>query len=351
MCHNFYESRALTKHSTNTELLLAPFQGITDKLYRNIYAKHFNGFDEMYTPFVSGSGSSSISHSKLKDFIPKEENYIATVPQIISNNPREIILFAKTLKDYGYNHLNWNLGCPFARIANKKRGSGLLSYPDELKAILDDVYNEIPLELSVKTRLGYYKEDEIFKALEVFNQYPLKHIILHPRTGKMIYSGEANPIAYLECIPLSKHKLIYNGDIYNILQFEKLSKLISSQTIWMLGRGALMNPFLASEIKGIKYSDEEKREKIRTFHDELFREIENIIKTKSKLIGRMKAVWYYMSGTFADGNNVFKAIKQSKNDKEYIDAVKQAFESGFSNHKQQSDYFKKSLKHIGSLAT
>ena len=35
-------------------LSLAPFQGITDVVYRNVFKKHFAGIDKFYTPFFTG---------------------------------------------------------------------------------------------------------------------------------------------------------------------------------------------------------------------------------------------------------------------------------------------------------
>ena len=276
--------------SIDIKLLLAPFQGITDKTYRNAFARNLGGFDEMYTPFVSGVGKGSINPSKLRDLLPLEENVITTVPQIISNKHEEILLFAKAMEENGFSHINLNMGCPFSRIANKKRGCGILPYPEEIQLLFDTVFKEISIELSVKTRLGYKKPDEIIKVLEIFNGFPLKHIILHPRTGLQIYSGDADPEAYSDLLSLSKHKLIYNGDVFNLSQFDKLKKIIPEQTDWMLGRGALMNPFLPSEIKGILYSDDEKRIMLRNFHEELFHSIKDKVKSNAKLIGRMKAI-------------------------------------------------------------
>ena len=35
-------------------LSLAPFQGITDSVYRNLYKEYFTGIDKYYTPFFTG---------------------------------------------------------------------------------------------------------------------------------------------------------------------------------------------------------------------------------------------------------------------------------------------------------
>ena len=35
-------------------LSLAPFQGITDSVYRNLFKEYFSGIDKFYTPFLRG---------------------------------------------------------------------------------------------------------------------------------------------------------------------------------------------------------------------------------------------------------------------------------------------------------
>lgn len=304
----------------------------------------------MYTPFVSGLGIIKINPSKLQDLLPKNSNIIDTVPQIISTDPREIVLFSKVMQDNGYDHINWNLGCPFSRIANKKRGCGILPYPDELKSILDNIYKEDTIQISIKTRLGYYNNDEIFTILKMLDAYPLKNIILHPRTGLQLYSGEANPELYKKCLDITKHEMIYNGDIYNISQYKKMQQYIPTQQSWMLGRGALLNPFIAMGIKGIVLSHDEKKKKLIEFHADFLSVLKNNYNKNEKIIGRLKAVWKYMSGVFHNGENVFNIIKECKSLEEYSVAVKTAFETDFADDAGHSQYFNKSLKHIGSLA-
>ncbi len=341
----------MTNNCKSTKLYFAPFQGITDHLYRNAYAQCFMGIDEMYTPFVSGTGTYNVNPSKLKDFLPFEKNLVSVVPQILSNNADEIIAFAGSVEMLGYKHINWNVACPFSRIANKMRGSGLLSSPDLLKSILDKVFESISIDFSVKARLGYQNEDEIFKVLEVLNDYPIKHIAIHCRTGVQLYSGKARPELFKSCIKISKHNLIYNGDIYNLGQYEKFKNLLPEQEEWMLGRGVLINPFLPSEIKGKNISDDKKRELLKKFHNILFTSICSTHSSSAKISGRMKAVWYYMSGVFEDGGSVFNSIKRVKTIEEYEKVVEIVLNSQFSDSKQQSEYFNNSIKHKGSLTS
>ncbi len=333
------KSSVFTLNAETPVLLMAPFRGITHKSWRNAFARHIGGFDRMFAPFVTGVGTETVSFNKLTDLVPKNAMVSPTVPQIIGTNPKEIITFAKAVADHDYTEINWNLGCPFARIANKKRGCGILPYPDMLNDIMDRVFQEMPIRLSIKTRLGYHDSEEIFKVLPVFDRYPLHELILHPRTGKQGYRGVADPQAYVKCLKHSRHALIYNGDIYNTTRFKQLKSLLPDQDTWMIGRGALMNPFLAIEIKGITFSDREKRSRLDAFHFELWHQACENQKHESRILGTMKAIWHYMAGVFANGQEAFTKIKRAKSKTAYFDAVEAAFQQNFANDDALESYF------------
>ncbi|MBK9356299.1 MAG: tRNA-dihydrouridine synthase [Bacteroidales bacterium] len=56
----------------------------------------------------------------------QSESGIEVVPQVLSKSAGEIIWLAQVCEQLGFKELNWNLGCPYPQVANKKRGSGIL---------------------------------------------------------------------------------------------------------------------------------------------------------------------------------------------------------------------------------
>jgi len=328
-------------------LLLAPFKGLTEKLYRNAVARHFGGYDAMYAPFVSGTGTERVNPSKLTDVTPIDTLLAPTVPQFLSNDYREVVQLGKALAQHGHTHANWNMGCPFSKIASKKRGCGILPFPDEIERMLDEVFKEFPIHLSIKTRLGYYHEEEILRVLEIFNRYPIHMIILHARIGTQLYSGTVNLDAFQECLHISKIPIAYNGDIYHKSRLELLQSKFPTVNTWMLGRGALINPFLASEIKGMVYSETEKRELIRNFLLEI--EAEGIINKAPTLrfLGYLKAVWFYIAGQFINPIEVLAKIKKSLTLAAYHNAMEDALNQPFADEDAMERYFRFGVKHVG----
>jgi tRNA-dihydrouridine synthase len=331
----------------DTTLLLAPFKGLTEKLYRNAVAKHFGGYNQMFAPFVSGTGPERVNPSKLSDVLPKVEMAAPTVPQLLSSDSLEVIQIGKALQQNGYAHVNWNMGCPFSKIASKKRGCGILPFPDELDRMLEQVFKDFPIMLSIKTRLGYYHPEEIIKAIEVFNRYPIHLLIIHARIGTQLYAGEVNLEGFGQCLELSKVPVAYNGDIFHKTRLDFLQDSFPAINTWMLGRGALINPFLASEIKGVVFGEDEKRERIRNFLIEIEQEGSKSKTNTLRFLGYLKAVWFYLAGQFENPAVCLLKIKKSLTVSDYRNAVEYALNQPFASEKDVEKYFRSGVKHLG----
>ena len=61
------------------------------------------------------------------------------VPQILTNQPDDFISIVKQLKQYGYDEVNLNLGCPSRTVVAKNRGAGFLAVTDQLDSFLDKI--------------------------------------------------------------------------------------------------------------------------------------------------------------------------------------------------------------------
>ncbi len=330
------------------QVSLAPFKGLTQKEYRTSYVRHFPGLDKIFAPFISGVNPDKINLSKFTDVLPVPENDIQTIPQFVSVDYKEIIAIAETFANLGYQEINWNMGCPFSRIANKMRGCGILPHPDKIRSMMDHIMPGIPVKLSVKTRLGYYSTNELPRVIEVFNDYPISELIIHARTGRQLYSGKTDPDSFLNCAALSKIPVTYNGDIYNADSFEILQQLLPAINSWMVGRGALINPFLPSQIKKLNMNETEKRRRLCAFHEEVFESLQSKILDERKLLGQMKAIWYYMHGIFDGGKQLFNDLKVSKDKRSYLNFVEILLQLPFADNVAIVNHWMKGLRQVGA---
>ena len=363
-------------------LSLGPFQGITDAPFRNVFKRHFGGIDKFYTPFFTGIHKEEHAKNLQGEEIDPRCNDVETLtPQILSTDAEEILRFAKQCKELGYKEINLNMGCPFPRVANKKRGCGLLPYPDKVEAMLDRVFEEIDIKFSVKCRLGYFSPEEIDAILPIFNKFPLSELIIHPRIGKQLYKGEADVERFKELMPQINAPLVYNGDIVSVESFERIRGVIESLSCgglrvkpamtpieetspksvivdkdpqspvlkgYMLGRGILANPFLAEDIKAsviknrnnkaIQGSDsldcfvprndaKRQTERLHNYVLDLYEDRLRHAGGSPKVLGRMKELWSYLMYSFDEPQDIWRKIKKINALKDYEEVVETIFRS------------------------
>lgn len=313
----------MIKENHNT-IILAPLQGFTDVTYRNIFSDHFSGVDEAVAPFISTMGQLRLKPSRIKDVAPQNNKKMIVVPQILGNVAEDFIFLADHLYAMGHKRINWNLGCPHSKIAKKKRGSGLLMYPNEIDTFLDTVIPKLSNTLSVKLRLGRKSKNEIFSILPVLDKYPLDEIILHPRTGIQMYEGTSDHDAFEKALLYSQHILTYNGDITNLNTFHTIKKKFPGIRRFMIGRGLLANPFLAEDIKGILTNGNHIK-RLKDFHDALFDGYQKIFSGPAHLTGRMKGFWSYLGPSFKESKKPLKNILKANSIARYHDMVEQFF--------------------------
>jgi tRNA-dihydrouridine synthase B len=297
--------------SDTIKIILAPLHGYTEAAYREALAGNFYGFDEAVAPFIALSPAERFNTVRLRDLKPSRNTCMQVVPQILGNDGTSFIQTALALHEMGYTRLNWNLGCPKRAIAAKQRGSGLLPHPELISAILEHVVPSIPQQLSVKLRLGRNSPDEIFQVIEVLNRFPLESVTVHPRTGIEMYSKNADVDAFAKVLPLIKHPVIYNGDIFSAEDFSGLRLRFPNVKGWMIGRGVLANPFLAGQMKGIELPDcSLQRERFIRFVYQLQELYAAESRSKGYLINRMKDNWGFFAFRFYNGEEIYQKLSR-----------------------------------------
>ncbi len=315
--------------NNSPRLWLAPLRGLTDAEFRTALARHFGGVDLAVAPFVTTHGGQRIKTAHLRDLLPGGNRHLPVVPQILSKHPEDFVHLANHLFDMGYDCVNLNLGCPFPQVAKKGRGAGMLPFPDRIAGFLEAAMPRLVGQLSIKTRLGRYQRTEIQALIPVFNRFPLREVIIHPRTGAQMYTGVPDQDAYAACLRELEHPVIYNGDITRPSDLNRLMERFPSTSGWMIGRGVLANPFLPGIIKSGRDSVADKAARFYRFHDELMENYARRLSGPGHLLNRMKAFWKYFADCFSGSTRARRRIHKSGRLEDYREAVHAFFSSGF----------------------
>ena len=288
---------------------MAPMQGVTGHIFRAVYLRLFDGVDHSYCPFVRlrDGRFSARDQQELRAGHAAGDGF---TPQLIAASPKEAVALCEQLVDFGHRRVNLNLGCPAPMETKRKRGAGLLPYPNDVAKILGALCRFEPtLTVSVKTRLGLRQKGDFSALVPVFNRFPLSAVIIHPRTAKQMYSGSVAWEFFGQQARQLTIPVIANGDMLTL--YDALHVLEAYPWIagLMIGRGLLRDPFLPAVIKELDLPSSP-ADALRHFNDELLKAYEGSGMLPGHILNQMRALWKYLAYSCEDARKVARCIKK-----------------------------------------
>ncbi len=249
-----------TLSSESPRLFLAPMEGVTDDIFR-----------ELITSISPIENSPSNVHYCVSEFIrvttslhPKKVFYryapelftdgktatgVPVLIQLLGGQPEPLAENAERAIELGAQGIDLNFGCPAKTVNRHDGGATLLKCPDRLYQISRAVREAVPLthSVSAKIRLGFDDPSNLLENVLALTEAKVSWITVHCRTKSQGY----RPPADWEWIPrlkeVSNVPLVVNGDIFSVEDFIRCRNITGADA-FMIGRGALKNPFLFSQI-------------------------------------------------------------------------------------------------------
>lgn len=310
---------------------MAPLEGITTCIYRNAHAKYYGKMDKYYTPFLSLHKEKEFGHKELNEILPEHNEGLLVVPQVLTNRSEDFLRAADKLKKMGYEEVNINLGCPSGTVTAKGKGAGMLTDLEVLDSFLEKIFDQTPVAVSVKTRLGVNDAEEWNELLEVYRKYPLKELIVHARVRQDFYGNSVNWEAFGKAFQKSDISVCYNGDVFTCEDYKNLTAAFPMLDNVMLGRGLIADPALLEKIRnaqsgsrlGNEKNNKLEKERFKAFHDELYSGYQRIQSGEKNVLFRMKECWNYMIRFFENGEKYAKKIRKANSCAEYERVIAQ----------------------------
>lgn len=300
---------------------MAPLESVTTWIYRQAHAKIYGRLDKYFIPFLEPHEKRDFKTRELQEILPEHNENIYAVPQILTNRSEGFIKLAKALKDWGYEEINLNLGCPSKTVVTKGKGSGFLAKPEELERFLTEIFDALSgeVKISVKTRIGKEDPEEFPALLELFNKYPMEELIIHPRVQKDGYGNVPRLELYELAEKQSVNPLCYNGDLYTREQIRNFAERFPGTERLMFGRGFLRDPgLLYNEGKDSKNIFE----KFWAFHDLVYEGYQERNMGDRNVLFKMKELWSYQVYQFSEPERLFKTFKKVQDCNEYEQMIR-----------------------------
>jgi len=221
-------------------------EGVTDPVFRQII-EEIGRPDVFFTEFTNAEGLNSTGSEKVKESLSFEKNQLPIVAQLWGIDPEAFYKSAKLCKEMGFSGIDINMGCPERVIVKKGSCAGLIKNPDLAQKIIMETKNGAgDLPVSVKTRLGYLKQD--LDWIKFLLEQNLSALTIHLRTAEEMSKVPAHWDMIAEIIRLRdeispKTLIIGNGDILSLKEIEEKFDTFHCDG-FMVGRGIFQNPWL-----------------------------------------------------------------------------------------------------------
>lgn len=179
--------------------------------------------------------------------------------QLCGNNSEIITYAAQVLSENcDIDFIDLNIGCPIELIYSQGGGSALLRRTNVLETIVrscTEVMNGLPF--TVKTRTGIYANKNVAHELvPKFEDWGAKAVTIHGRSREQRYMRQSDWNYIEECASKAKKiPIIGNGDILSYDDYVDVQKIAPHVASVMIGRGALIKPWIFEEIKEQKSLD------------------------------------------------------------------------------------------------
>jgi tRNA-dihydrouridine synthase B len=258
--------------------VLAPMAGYTDSAFRLVCREL--GADLVMTELISAD---AVAYAKLevKKEIIKIGQEKLSFNRVVGKNvatanllsffeaerPLIVQLFGKhpdkfakatawITKNLKPDGIDINMGCPARKVVGSDHGAALIKYPKLACEIVEAVKSNTHLPVSVKTRLGWDKEDQILEFAPKLYDAGIDAIIIHARTYKNGFKGQAKwkNIYKLKEMMGDKLVIIGNGDIQSVV--DDCQSSIDHLDGYAIGRATFGRPWLFCK-------DQESSEKLK----------------------------------------------------------------------------------------
>ncbi len=227
-------------------LFLAPMEGVGDRCFRRAIAS-IGGFDEAVRDFLRVPKNAHVP-SLAEQYEAEEITPIPLAAQLMGSDVDLMAAMACEMERRKAPRIDVNCGCPSNTVTGRGAGSSLLKEPDFLYQVVKAVVDAVSIPVTVKMRSGY-EDISLFKDNLLAAEASGAHFItLHPRTKVDGYGPPARWDLIAEAKSTLKIPVVGNGDILTVEDALTMLKTTRCDAL-MIGRGAVINPFLFHEIK------------------------------------------------------------------------------------------------------
>ena len=232
---------------------VAPMMDWTDKHCRYFF-RLLSTCTQLYTEMIISKAILRGDKNRLLDYNSSEHPLVL---QLGGSDPKEMAQCAHIAKQWGYDEVNINVGCPSDRVLSGSFGACLMKEPDLVASCVESMIDASDMPVSVKSRIGI-DDMESYNRLSDFvariHKKGCQHFIIHARKAWLQgLSPKENrtipPLNYPWVYQLKRDfpqlKITLNG---GVTECNEVIKHLDHVDGVMLGRVIYHKPYLLADI-------------------------------------------------------------------------------------------------------
>jgi len=223
-------------------------EDVTDAAFRRLIAR-LGKPDVMFTEFTSADGlvlADAEGQKRLRAKLAFSEAERPIVVQLFTAVPERMEKAARIARELGFDGIDINMGCPDKAVEKSGCGAALIKNPTLARELIRAAQSA-GLPVSVKTRIGYTKDDLDTWLPELLAEH-LAAITIHARTRKEMSDVPARWDTVARAVAIrdaarSETLILGNGDVADLPDARAKAAATKCDGV-MLGRAIYGNPWL-----------------------------------------------------------------------------------------------------------
>ena len=325
------------KFFANPVRLLAPMEGLTDPLMRQILTQIATDLGRPYdwsvSEFIRVTQHVLPAHVFYK-YVPELHNDAKTTSgtpihvQLLGSEAQLMAENAAYACTLGAPAIDINFGCPAKTVNSHRGGSVLLDEPEVMYEIISAVRRAVPsnIPVSAKIRLGYTDTSRMDDIKGAIAASGADWLTIHARTKTQGYK----PPAYWDKIQSFNNltiPVIANGEIWTSEQALNCIQKSGTRHL-MLGRGAVTRPDLLAQVEKLNGNPVVKDAELswQALLNHQIRFLQGAAKNDVVLVGRYKQWLGMLSKGYSEALPLWTLIKRERNKAAIIETLKNSLQ-------------------------
>ncbi|MGD9824570.1 tRNA dihydrouridine synthase DusB [Desulfobacter sp.] len=226
---------------------LAPLAGITNLPFRQLIKDC--GCAVVCSEMISAKGI-FYNAEKTITLLKSQESERPLSVQIFGSDPLSMGQAAAFITDLGTaDIIDINFGCSVKKVIKQGAGVALMKDPALARKIIKAVRDATSLPFTIKIRSGWDASgDQAVILAKIAQDQGVNAIAFHPRTAVQGFRGKADWQLIARLKQAIRIPVIGNGDIITPQDAGKMLSRTGCDAV-MVGRAAMANPFILSQIE------------------------------------------------------------------------------------------------------